>query len=284
MVGTLLSALLYPIVNYDSLTAHTVRVFFWYQNHSVAPFPTPSGPQLFEGPLGAYFVLSMKILAGGSDRLANLVQWLSYVFSLVGVSLIAMRIGASRRGQQAAAIAAAAIPMAVLQASTTQNDLNVALWCLVAVYCAVTYVVSRPRQYPTALWVGWAGCALGMALLSKPTGLIFCFPYFMWLTIVVVRREGWKRATMLASGALLAALLVNATWFAGNARLLGKWDVIGVTAPGNTQTEAHENSASTIFTDALKNGSMELATPFERCERTNRRTWCAPSFETTQDG
>ena len=33
--GTLLSALLYPIVNYD--TCHAVRVFFWFQNGSIAP-------------------------------------------------------------------------------------------------------------------------------------------------------------------------------------------------------------------------------------------------------
>ena len=265
--GTLLSALLYPIVNFDSLTCHSVRVFFWYQNHSIAPYPTSSGQQLFEEPLGAYFVLTMKILAGGSDRVANLVQWLSYVFSLVGVSLIAMRLGASRRGQQAATIAAATIPMAVLQASTTQNDLNVAVWCLTAVYCAITFMMSRSKHLSTVAWIGWTGCALGLALLAKPTAYMFCFPYFVWLAAVVLRRDGLRRMAMLATGALLVALLVNGAWFAGNARILGKWDVMGLTAPGNTQTEAHENGFGGIFTDALKNGSMELGTPFSSLNR-----------------
>ena len=46
-VGTMLSALLYPTTNYDSLTYHMPRVFFWFQNHSVAHYPTSEGRQLF---------------------------------------------------------------------------------------------------------------------------------------------------------------------------------------------------------------------------------------------
>ena len=204
----------------------------------------------------------MKIISGGTDRVANLVQWLSYVFCLVAVSLVAMRLGATRRGQQGAAIAAASIPMAILQASTTQNDLNFALWCLVAVYGAVTYMMSRFDSRQTAMWLVWTGSALGLAMLAKPTAYMFCFPFFVWLSAVVFRRDGFRRMVALASAVVLVALLVNAAWFAGNARILGHGDVIGATAPGNTQTEAHETGFSSIFTDAIKNGSMELGTPF----------------------
>lgn len=65
----------------------------------------------------------MKILAGGTERLSNTVQWFSYVFSVMAVSLIALGLGGERQGQQVAAMVAAATPMAILQASTTQNDL-----------------------------------------------------------------------------------------------------------------------------------------------------------------
>src|SRR5574340_332614 len=113
-LGTLLSAVLYPITNYDSLTYHMTRVFMWVQNHSVALYPTDDPRQLFSGPLVEYFVLQLKLLSGGSERLANLVQWASYVFVAVAASLVAARLGARKRGQQVAALVAAVTPMAVL--------------------------------------------------------------------------------------------------------------------------------------------------------------------------
>jgi len=261
--GTLASALLYPIVNFDSLTCHAARVFFWLQNRSVAAYPTSFGPQLFEGPLGAYFVLNLKALALGSDRLANLVQWFSYLFSMIAVSLVAMRLGATRRGQQAAVLAAATVPMAVLQASTTQNDLNVAVWCLIAAYCAVTYIRSDLGELSIAPWAMWTGCALGLALLAKPTAYMFCFPFFVWLAFVAIRREGWLRAAALAGTVVLVALVINAPTYAQNAWLLGGGDVIGRSAPGVPQAVSRVRDPRGLLTTAIKNGSMELGTPFQ---------------------
>ena len=161
----------------------------------------------------------------------NLVQWSSYVFAVLAVSLLALRLGASRRGQQVAALTAATIPMAMLQASTTQNDLNVGLWCLVAVYCALTFAASV-GQRPAVRMDRRTGAALGSALVAKATAYMYCFPFFLWLAIAVVRRDGWKRAASLATGVLLTALVLNSAWYVGNAQLLGGMDVIGVRAPG----------------------------------------------------
>lgn len=259
--GTLLAALRYPVVNFDSLTCHVARVFFWSQNRSIAAYPTAFGPQLFEGPLGAYLVLVTKQLALGTDRLANVVQWVSYAFAIVAVSAVAGRLGAQRRGQQVAAIVAAATPMAILQASTTQNDLNVAVWCLIAAYCVVSYVAPRPGQEFGAAWAAWTGLALGFALLTKPTAYMFCAPFFAWLAVAVVRRDGWRRAVVLASGVLVIALSINAHYYFQNARVLGGGDLIGVSAPGVDRAVSRGRDVRSLVTTALKNGSMELATP-----------------------
>ena len=100
------------------------RVFFWLQNRSVDLFATSEARQLFSSVFTEYFVAQIKSLSGGSDRPVNLVQRLSYVFALPAVSLVAESLGASRRGQALATVVMASMPMAVAQASTTQNDLT----------------------------------------------------------------------------------------------------------------------------------------------------------------
>ena len=260
-VGTLLSALLYPITNVDSLAYHMPRVIFWFQNHSVARYATPEGRDLFASPFAEYLILQVKILAGGTDRLSNLVQWASYVLSVMTVSLIALRLGAQRRGQQVAAIAAAATPMAILQASTTQNDLTCALWCLATVYWVVSYVDQKPSgRGATAGWVLWLATALALAIQTKPTAYLVCAPFLVWLALLAVRREGPRRAAGLAALVVAIVLALGASWYVDNARLL-RGDILAVNAPGgNSGLLIQDRSPSAVLTNALKNSSMMLGT------------------------
>ena len=261
-VGTLLSALLYPIVNSDSLTYHMPRVFFWFQNHSVARYPTSEGRQLFSSPFAEYGILQLKILAGGTDRLSNTVQWFSYIFSVMAVSLIALRLGAERRGQQVAAMVAAATPMAILQASTTQNDLAAAFWCLAAVYWIVSYVGKRPAsRAATGWWALWIATAVALAIQAKPTSYLVCTPFLLWLAVVAICRDGLRPALALAGVVIALVLTLNASWYVDNARLLGG-DFLAINAPGgNAGLLVKDLDPSSVFTNALKNSSMMLGTP-----------------------
>jgi hypothetical protein len=261
-VGTLCSALLYPIINSDSLSYHMPRVFFWFQNDSVARFATPEGRQIFASPFAEYCILQLKMLAGGTDRLSNIVQWLAYLSSIMTVSLIARRLGADRRGQQVAAIAAAATAMAILQASTTQNDLVCAFWCLAGVYWIVDYIAERPQgRGGTWWWALWMGSALGLAALSKPTAYLALAPFLVWLAVVAARRDGLLRTAGLTGVVALITLVIVSGWFVDNARLLDG-DVIGFSAPGgNSGLLVADRSPSALVTNALKNTSMMLSTP-----------------------
>lgn len=267
-VGTLCSALLYPIVNSDSLAYHMPRVFFWFQNRSVERFATPEGRQIFASPFAEYCVLQLKILAGGTDRLSNLVQWSSYLLSIMTVSMIAGRMGAGRRGQQVAAVAAATMGIAVLQASTTQNDLVCAFWCLAAVYWIVDYIAEGPGgRRGASWWALWMGSALGLAVLSKPTAYLAVAPFLLWIAIVAPRRDGLPRAAGLAGAVVLIALAITSAWFVDNARLLDG-DVIGFTAPGgNSGLLVADRRPEAILTNAIKNTSMMLSTPSDSVNR-----------------
>lgn len=261
-VGTLASALLYPPANFDSLTAHMPRVFFWIQNQSVGHYPTSFGPQLFSGNLVTYFILQLKLLAGGSDRLVGLAQWSAYGLSITTVSLIAKRLGARSSGQRFAALAAAVTPMAVLQASTTQTDLMMALWCLVAVNALLGYLgESDPQTHVALAWAGWAGLALGLAAQTKASAYLVCLPFFLYAAaVVVVRRTGWRRLSLLVVTVACAVLLLNAAQFSRNIRLLDG-DPLASRAPGMDHILVTDKSPEALVTNSIKNTSLLLGTP-----------------------
>ena len=133
LAGAGLLAVAGGISTNDAVDYHLPRVMHWIQNGSVAFYPTAVSRQLNLGPWAEYAIAQFLILGGG-DAWANLVQWFAFGGSAVGVSLIARELGAGPRGQLYAAVFAATIPMAVLQASTAQNDLVEAFWVVALVY------------------------------------------------------------------------------------------------------------------------------------------------------
>jgi len=263
-LGTLATALLYPPTNSDSLAYHMPRVLFWFQRHSVAFFPTVDPRQLFASPLTEYFTLTLKALAQGSDRLAGLVQWCSYVFTIIAVSLIAQKLGAPRTGQQAAAVVAATLPMAVLQASTQQNDLTGALWCLVAVVAVLEFTGAAPGEVrPLRVTALWAGIAGGLAVLTKPTAYLVLLPLFCWMAFASLSRDGLRRALTLVAILLACFGAVNGAWYARNAIALDG-DFMALHAPGNAGILVPGRDPRSIATNTLKNTAMVFGTPVPR--------------------
>ena len=111
---TFLVAIIAPPNTNDSMQYHMSRVMHWMVNRSVDFFPTPSDRQLWMPPFAEYAILHFQVLAG-SDRFANLVQWMSMFGSVIAASLVASRLGAGQKGQLFAALFAVTLPMGVLQ-------------------------------------------------------------------------------------------------------------------------------------------------------------------------
>jgi hypothetical protein len=191
------------------MTYHMTRVKHWEQYGSISFFPTHNLRQLCMPPFAEYAILHLEILSGG-DRFANLVQWIALVGSLIGVSLIAKEIGASSKGQILSAVFAAALPMAVLQSSSTQNDLVVSLWMV----CLVLFCIRFARSADWASAIPF-GVSLGLATLTKGTSWAFAFPICAWCLLETLRRRMHCVVPHWAAiGAIVLAL--NAGYFARN--------------------------------------------------------------------
>ena len=167
----LATALLSPPNTFDSLTYHMPRVMHWIAQQSVRHFPTAIDRQLWSPPWSEFVIAQFQILSGG-DRFAGVVQFGSMLVGLVAVSLIAGQLGAPRRIQLLAALVAATIPMGILQASSTQTDWNVACW--IACFPLAVLDLRGDAAHENRLSIVSAGTALGLALLTKGTAILFC--------------------------------------------------------------------------------------------------------------
>lgn len=250
----LLVALVAPPNSIDSIQYHMSRVAHWAQQGSLRNFATPIERQLYMPPFAEMAILNLYLLAGG-DWLANLVQWSSWVVCLVGVSLIAARLGARTEGQAMAVLFAATLPMGILQASGTQNDVVTALWVVCLAWFAVK-AHSKPLS-----WSDWilVGLATGLGALTKGTYAAFALPFLIWLGISTLRLAGLRRATMSAILGLALGVSLNAGAWARNLRtfdtILGpRWAIA-----------AHANeflSWKVVASNLLRGVTLNLATPY----------------------
>ncbi len=268
VVGALLLiALVSPPNNWDSMTYHLSRVQHWIQDRSVEHYPTHIVRQLFMSPFAEFVVLHLQVLSGG-DRLANLVQFLSMIGCLSGVSILAGRLGAGKAGSLLAAVLCATVPMGILQSTSTQTDYVVAFW-LTSFACLLFALREAPSLWNYAL----AGGSLGLTVLTKPTALIYAFPLVVWAMVISVRALGWKtwKPALLVPAAFL---LLNAGYFSRNVELFGS--VLGrdVAVSDNHVINAANETITLplLLSNMARHLSVHLGTPSERLNAAIRET------------
>lgn len=197
----LLTAVVAAPNTFDSMTYHLSRVAHWQHNRSAAFYATAIPRQLYQLPGSEYLLAQPYILFGG-DRWVNLVQWWALAGSTLGVSLLARRLGAGRRGQLVTALACVTLPMAVLQGSSTQCDLLTALWivCALAFGARMAVTWSLPATLLTAL-------SVGLALLTKATAGLFLAPFAPVLLLAAYRRRERRCWAALLTAVAVASCL-----------------------------------------------------------------------------
>jgi len=198
-------ALISPPNNWDSMTYHLIRVLNWMDHHSVRHYPTHILRQLYLGPWAEFCVLHLQVLSGG-DRFSACVQYFSMLGSVIGVSRVASKLGATGQGQLFASVCCVTIPMGILQGSSTQNDYVTAFWLLCFVNVAMDLMSERVTWGKTTL----GGASLGLVALTKTSGLLFAAPFVIWIGASMYRRQG-MRAIAVLSWMGLCIVAVNAS-------------------------------------------------------------------------
>ena len=256
-VATLLViALVAPPNTWDAMTYHMSRVAHWAQNGSVATYATHNARQIHMAPGSEFLILHLQALTGG-DRLANTVQWSALVGCIVGMSMIARNLGAGPRGQLFAAALCGSLPMAILQATSAQNDLLAALW----IVCFVALGLELRHTLNPWLLVIAAGLSFGLAVLTKSTTLLV-LPAFSLLLLLALPVPLWQRVRYAAVVLVLGAA-VNAGYFARNVEASGS--LLGPRVEqADHVTYVYTNDAITPLTlvsNIMRNVAVQLALP-----------------------
>ena len=260
LIGLLFVAWIAVPNNVDSLLYHMARVVHWPQNESLRHYGTAYGHQLWNPPLAESVILSLRSL-WGDDRPANLVQWSALVGVLIGVSGVARLLQLGRTGRMLAVAFAASVPMVVLQATSTQNDLATGFWLV-----AAAYFVLLDRQEP----LGWLeraalGATFGLGLLTKGTFYVFGAVIGGWFIVTRPWRADPRRALVDVAWIAAAVVVLNlGHWsrnLAASGSPLGPADWVG--AHGALTLDALKPRITAYLPRLLRALAPHLAGPWQ---------------------
>ncbi|MEV8513528.1 hypothetical protein [Dactylosporangium sp. NPDC051484] len=260
-LADLVIALMSPPNNFDSQTYHLPKVEHWAAQGSVNFYPTIIDRQLAMAPGAEYILLHLRLLTGG-DALYNLVQLAAGVGTVLIASRIAAQLGGGRRAQLIAALIFGTIPMVLLEATSTQTDLVIALW-VGSVATLVLDELHRRTPWPAVLLLG---AAAGLTLVTKATGLLAAGP----LLVVWFGAQLRQRPIGRSMAVVLADVLPKAAVIAGMMALMSGpylWRVqttyenpLGPDhLRGSISMQRHDPAS--VLINALRIGETALQTP-----------------------
>jgi hypothetical protein len=187
--------------NWDGVSYHLSRAAYWLQYKSAFRFPGGSFAQL-DHPAASEMLLAWTLSLSGSDRFAALVQWASAIGCGLCVFLGAVLLGFRRAQAAFAAGLFLLLPIVILEATSTQNDLVAAFFVGGAAVFAVRGIAARSFG---DLVVG--AIALGLAVGTKGTVLI-TLPSLAIIVAAALRRYRLPRKVALSGVALAVVALL----------------------------------------------------------------------------
>jgi 4-amino-4-deoxy-L-arabinose transferase-like glycosyltransferase len=229
--------------NWDSMTYHLSRVANWDQNGSIHHYLTGIDRQISQPPAAEYLILHSYSLFG-TDRFANLVQFFALLSCMAGLWHFMSLMGTRRKQSLWTIFILITLPIAICQATSTQNDLVVAsylLWLLV--FGTLAY---QEKQYQPLM-----GLAAAMAILTKGTALLFGIPLGLFLLYQGFRQRGKAYGRAIVWSVILI-LLLNGPHWSRNA-----WEFGGPLGPSYTLSN-EIISLESIFSNGSKNAAVQL--------------------------
>lgn len=218
MVGTVACALFHiclspPNSPVDGLVYHQTRAFMYYKTQSIHNFASPYGHLLYFGPLNAIWMSQFQILCFGWDGLYQGVQFIAYLLSMLAVYRITRLICKGRAFALIAAALVCFMPMAYLQAFTTQSDLLITALCVTAIYYMATIVCTykKTKAVCPACCV-LLGLSCGLAVLSKLNAGVVLIGFSLSLAAYLLIKLRGKAVSRLLIIVLCVVLMTGGFW------------------------------------------------------------------------
>ncbi len=117
---------------WDSLSYHLARAALWSQENRIGHLANAYDERINANPPNSEIALTFLLEVGTHELLTGFVQFVAALAIAVGVFALARRLGLSRRQAAFGGLLVLTLPIVLLQASTTQNDLVAASFLVAA--------------------------------------------------------------------------------------------------------------------------------------------------------
>lgn len=245
-----------PPNNWDSMTYHLSRIQYWIQNSGVHFFDTNNFRQNLFSPLSEFVILHTQILSN-TDIFANSVQWFCFIINMIIVSLICKEFYLSRTLQMLSAFFVCSMPIAILQSSSTQNDLVLSTFILLFYYYQLSGINSDSN-----LNIFLSGLALGLGVLTKGTAYVFLFSIgIVYLTYQILHTNSLPKRIIIFKSVTIVfiGLIINVPHYLRTYFKYG--DFLGLNI---NQIHANETfSLFTVFSNLVRHLAYQLGSNFE---------------------
>lgn len=234
LVLCVIRASVYPPENNDSVVYHLVRAFYYFKQSEVSNIPSAYIMMNYSGPANAILLSHLFILTGGKEYFINLIQFPSMVAIGVGVRNICRELGASERSSTLSGGVAMMLPLVILQAATTQNDLLAAGY----VVCAVYFMIKtfRKKNVLDMICLGLCG---GAAALSKIASLSVVLPFLVLYLIYGILRDRLPALKKYFFSAVAVFSVTFSFWIRNAMDLRGDFLALGPSLYMNREVKYH---------------------------------------------
>lgn len=236
----------------DAMTYQINRIMYWIQEKTTYQFFIRNSHD-FMPPFASYILMHLYFIFNG-DRFLFLSQWLAYVGSIYLSAVISLQLGANRRLSQVISLLVSTIPIAVLQATSTQADMVSAFITLLIFYLTLTFLKRPNYKYALIL-----GLTLGLGMLVKAPFYIFVIiPLSLFFVLL---RKNPAKTFVLGSLVILIALTMQLRYYSQNTKLFG--NPLGQKFQGKGNTYVNEKfDLPSIVSNLVKNTMNNIPIPF----------------------
>ena len=253
---TFITAIFSPSNNWDSMTYHMARIAHWIQNEGVDFFLTNNYRQNAYSPFNEFIILNLQLLSN-SDLFANLSQWFSLIICVTATTLITKEFGLNKYFQIVSGFLVCTLPLAILQASTTKNDVVLSTFIMLFYYYQINSINNQSK-----LNLVCSGISLGLGVLSKGTSYSLLFPIgiiFFLYNIIIKNYKSKLPVIYRAVTTVIIGLLINLPHYF---RCHIKYnDFLAM----NVNSEAKNETLSifTVFSNLIRWTALQLGSTFE---------------------
>ncbi len=249
---TFFQGLIYPPNNWDSMTYHLPRILHWIQNESVANYPTHIERQLYQPLFSEYLILHTILLFKG-DLFSNSVQFLFLALTTLAVLAVLQEFVAKTKNVIFIVfILCLTIPEALLQASSTQNDLVHSFFIICSIYFSI-------RCYKSLHYINFMyfGGAVGFSLLTKAIAYVYIpFILLVFAIFILIKIIKEKKPIVFAYGfsIIITIALINIGHSYRNFQITN--NILGTTPEITKGIVFEKTSPKIIISSCIKNAAL----------------------------